>query len=206
MITGKTFVFIGTSGSGKNTQIEKLTEYLRAINSNIKHFDVGLELKKISEEKEGGTSRMLRMIFKNGGPAPNSLIKDIFDAYLLGVNESDVLIIDGLPRTILQAVYVDDVLARMDRIKNTFVIHLNVSEDVALSRLIKRGLENSNMDSFDLELIKKRFGWYKKDSLPCIKFLSMDPTCTILEIDGEGNTDEVFERLITKLEQSLVKK
>lgn len=206
MITGKTFVIIGTSGSGKSTLIESLKGYLDGINNHVKHFEAGVELKKIAEDGDDGTARTLRNIFKNGGPAPNVLIKNLFDGFLLGVKEDDALIIDGIPRTLIQSVYIDDILSRIDRSRNTIIIHLEVSEEIALERLIERAKSINSNTEVDIDLIKKRFLWYKLDSVPCVTFFSKDKTYKIITINGEGSESEVFDSLKIELEKVLMKK
>jgi adenylate kinase len=75
------------------------------------------------------------------------------------------------------------------------VIWLSVSDEITISRNIKRGLTSGRPDDSNEDIIRKRLDTFKELSLPVKKWY----TDRIVEIDGEGTIDEVYQIIMDTL-------
>ena len=75
------------------------------------------------------------------------------------------------------------------------VIWLNVSEETTIKRNLNRGKTSNRPDDANEEVIKERIKNYNETSAPLKDFYKE----RIIEIDGEGTPDEVYELIKNKI-------
>ncbi len=191
-----TLVFIGSSGSGKGTQILLLKDYIKNKypDTNIIHYDSGANFRSFVE-RDGYTSQQMRNILGHGELAP-----DFITSWLL-VNElvtkltpEKMLILDGFPRTISQALMFDSAV-QYYKLKSVRIINIEVSHEEVRNRMIKRDRD----DDKDKEIIEKRLSWYRHNVVPVVEHFRGKDKYEVIDINGEQSPDNVFKEIINKL-------
>ncbi len=198
MNTYNTIIVMGRSGSGKGTQINLLKEYLQEqLNKSVYHFESG-SLFRGMIKGDGYTSERLREILKRG-----ELVPDFFTDWLLIngfvenlVDENQILILDGYPRTIPQTETLEKALRYYGREK-ALVIHVDVSEEEVRRRMLERG----RGDDVNMDAVNNRIKFFNEEVLPSIETLRNHENYTVVDINGEGSVEDIQENikgLITK--------
>lgn len=176
-------VIFGAPGSGKGTQSEKLIETY-----GLFHISTGEVLRdQIAKGTELG--KTADKFISNGQLIPDELMVNILSD-LLDSNPAtrDGVIFDGFPRTIPQAVALNEMLAKRGAQVNA-VVGLEVADDELIDRLIKRGVESGRSDD-NLETIKKRLAVYHSQTQPLRDFYVNEGK--YLSTKGSGSIDDIF--------------
>jgi adenylate kinase len=183
-----TIIVMGRSGSGKGTQIALLKQHLNSHNHDVYHFESGNLFREMIKG-EGYTSDKLREFLKTG-----ALVPDFFTDWLLvnGLVENlnskaETLILDGYPRTRNQAETLDQALEYYQRNSNVVVLHIEVSEEEVRRRMIERG----RGDDINREAVENRIHFYNQEVLPTLASLRMKDNYSVIDINGEGNIDDI---------------
>jgi len=122
----KSIIMLGAPGVGKGTQAKLISEKY-----NIPHISTGDMLRTAVKE---GTELGLKAkeIMERGDLVPDEIMHGIVKERLAKEDCKDGYILDGFPRTIPQAEFLDTV----DKIN--FVIYIYVPEDLIIRRLVLR--------------------------------------------------------------------
>lgn len=120
-------IFLGSPGSGKGTLATQLVEDLK-----ILHLSTGdLFRAKIKSDEEFALK--MKQIIAQGLYVPDEITNEIVLDFLQKANLENGIILDGYPRTISQAEFLEENNFKIDA-----VVYLNASEDVILERLSLR--------------------------------------------------------------------
>jgi adenylate kinase len=213
-------IFIGPPGSGKGTQAKRL-----ASRFGIPHISTGDMLR---EAVADGTELGLQAapIMASGGLVSDDLMIGIINDRLSKSDAQAGFILDGFPRTIVQAEKLDGIVGTGDGNGHggLRVLQLLVPDDAIVRRISQRRtcvqcgaiyhLENnppandSVCDRCGAEVIaraddtepavRKRLEAFHRQTLPVATYYK---TKQILrEVDGVGPVDEIFERITTSLD------
>jgi adenylate kinase len=124
-------VILGAPGAGKGTQAVVIANEL-----NIPHVSTGdIFRANIKENTELG--QKAKAFMDKGELVPDSLTVDIVKDRLSKSDCSNGFILDGFPRTIPQAEYLDKVLVEMD-IKLDVALLIDVDDDSIIDRMSGR--------------------------------------------------------------------
>ena len=167
-------IIMGGPGSGKGTICKKLVNDFK-----YKLISAG-DLLREEKASDSELGKQIATLIDAGNLVPDNVITDII------YNE---FLIDGYPRSIKQAIS----LTQMINVQ--IVLWLEVSDETTIKRNLNRGLTSGRPDDANEEIIKKRLDNYKEMSVPIKRYYN---DC-IVEIDGEGTPDEVYQRIIDTL-------
>ena len=208
-------IFIGPPGSGKGTQAKRL-----AGRFEIPHISTGDMLR---EAVAAGTEvgRKAASIMAAGALVPDDLMIDIIDERLAKSDAEKGFILDGFPRTLVQAEKLESLVGNGSEALR--VLQLLVPDEHIVRRIVLRRtcaqcgaiyhLENNPPASDSIcdrcgaeviarpddteEAVRKRLDAFHKQTLPVATYYKAKSILRV--VDGVGPVDEVFERI----EQSL---
>jgi adenylate kinase len=209
-------IFLGAPGAGKGTQAAKVSEEM-----GLAHIASGdLFRQALGQGTEPGLQAKSYM--EKGQLVPDELTIKMVLQRLEEPDCRNGVILDGFPRNLQQAEAMDGVLASQSRAIDK-VVYIKVSEEELLKRLGGRwicrncqapyhvvdspskvegkcdvcGGELYQRPDDTVETAKKRLGVYFKETVPLIDYYKK--AGKLLEIDGEGQIEEVSRRIITAL-------
>ena len=174
---------MGPPGAGKGTQSEKLA---RA--RSLTKLSTGDMLR---DHVRRGTplGRSAQRIMEAGDLVPDDLIVAMVRNAL---NEGEVrVLLDGFPRTDVQAGALDALLAELNAAMTAAVL-LEVDENELAGRLLKRAQEEGRVDDNEMT-IRKRMEVYQKQTQPLVDYY--EARGKLRRVDGEGSVEEVFARI-----------
>ena len=206
-------IFIGPPGSGKGTQAKRL-----AAKHGIPHISTGDMLREaIAEGTELG--RKAAPIMESGGLVSDDLMVDIIKDRLKKPDAKKGFLLDGFPRTLMQAEKLNGLVGKGNGSGDVRVLQLLVPDDVIVKRISLRRscpscgaiyhLESappatdSVCDRCGAEVIarpddnetavRKRLEAFHAQTLPVATYYKSKSV--LREVDGMGPVDEVFERI-----------
>ena len=204
-------IFIGPPGSGKGTQAKRL-----AGRFDVPHISTGDMLREaVAEGSELG--RKAAPIMAAGGLVPDDLMIDIIRERLKKPDAGRGFILDGFPRTVIQAEKLDVIVGNGN--SDLRVVQLLVPDESIVKRIILRRtcaqcgaiyhLENQppaktgvcDRDGGALvarpddteEAVRKRLEAYHRQTAPVAAHYKARNL--LREVDGVGPVDSVFERI-----------
>lgn len=179
-------VFLGPPGAGKGTQAEKLAQL-----SGTFHLSTGQMLRDaMTAETKIGLQAADYM--QKGLLVPDELMIDVVREWFSSNTEKNGAILDGFPRTVAQAIALDEVLSSEGKQVHC-VVYFFLEADEIRSRLSQRGrLDDSE------SAVERRLQVYHEQTRPLVDYYRQQGL--LKEIDGIGTPEEVFERVRTATE------
>lgn len=105
LIRMKIVILLGAPGSGKGTIASRLTEE----NSVYQHVSSG-DLLRDAVKQQTSAGKAADGYMKSGELVPDAVIADMIRDYIAGVQGECTLLLDGFPRTVVQAQILDQVI------------------------------------------------------------------------------------------------
>lgn len=161
-------LLFGGPGTGKGTQGAMLGAC-----PGVVHISMGDVFRDLPPES--GMGKEFASYSSKGLLVPDKFTVRLFESYLGGLEasggihrESDILLLDGLPRTPRQAELLE---ASMDVVR---VFHLVVEDrDVLVRRLLSRG--EGRADDADPDVIRRRIDVYEAETAPTLASYPSSP-------------------------------
>jgi len=180
-------VLLGRQGAGKGTQGIRLAEHYGAA-----HVSTGDMLRAaVAEGTEFG--RRAGEIMDRGDLVPDDVMVGVVQERLAKDDARTAgFLLDGFPRTVVQAEALDDLLAP-DGL--TAVVNIDVPLDEVRARMRSRG----RADDTD-EAIERRLSHYEEQTAPLIAYY--ETGSLLVAVHGLGTMDEVFERLVAAIDEA----
>ncbi len=174
-------ILIGIPGSGKSTQGNLLAKKL-----NIPYLSTGHIFRQLAKEKTQ-LGKQIKVVMNAGLLISDAKTIKIVSEYLSRPEYNNGYILDGFPRTVMQA----------EKFKNGIdkVIYLKVSDKEILWRLAYRGSQGREDDT--LLAIRKRIEVFHKFTEPVLLYYKNKGL--LVEIDGERSVEEIHKDIIKKL-------
>lgn len=151
-------IFLGPPGAGKGTQAKVLADFLQ-----VPHISTGDILRQaITDQTALGVKAQEYM--DKGDLVPDQLVQDMVEERLQKSDAQKGWILDGFPRTVSQAVFLGNLLDRIQG-DSERVVNLDAPDEIVVSRLLGRGRKD------DLEdVIRHRLNVYRRDTAPLIQY------------------------------------
>jgi adenylate kinase len=176
-------VILGPPGAGKGTQGK-----LIAADAGIPHVNTG---EMFRAECAAGTElgERVRSILDDGDLVPDEVTIEVVRARLGQDDTTRGFVLDGFPRTLAQAEALDRVLAEIDRGELCVVLDFQVSDEIALQRLLGRaGVEGRSDDAPNL--VKHRLDLYHEKGEPLVEYYRARGL--LVGIHADRTVEEVF--------------
>jgi adenylate kinase len=176
---------LGAPGAGKGTQAERLVEKL-----GIPQISTGDMLRDaVSAGTEIGVKA--RDTMDRGDLVPDDVVIGVAEERLSRSDVREGFILDGFPRTVVQARALDDMLERRGtRLERC--VALVIDEEAVIERLLTRAEIEGRSDD-DEETIRNRMRVYRAQTEPLVAYYR--ERGVLAEVDGTGGIDEVEKRV-----------
>ena len=200
-------IFVGVQGSGKGTQAKIVAKEM-----GLYHISTG----DLLRSSTGELKKRVDELIDAGRLAPSELVIDILKKRMEDEDCRDGIILDGFPRNLEQAEFLDGV------IDVDSVVEIKISDEEALKRLSGRvgcekcgagynlytapkPKESEKCDKCDGKLVKraddneeairKRIQSYHNDTEPILEYYGEK----VVVVDGERGIEEIAEDIIDRL-------
>jgi adenylate kinase len=206
-------ILIGAPGSGKGTQAKRLVSEF-----GIVHISTGDMLREaVSSGSDLG--ELISTYLRAGHLVPDNHVTALVEERVDRGDVPDGFVIDGYPRTINQIQTFADLMEVRDR-RLDAVIRIDVPDVAVISRMANRRIDPDTGRIYNLNLkadwpsldimerlvqrdddrpsvIQQRLNTYRAETEPVIdQYRRMG---NLVEVDGSGAPDEVFERVQREL-------
>ncbi|MBE9042360.1 adenylate kinase [Oscillatoriales cyanobacterium LEGE 11467] len=175
------FIFLGPPGAGKGTQAQKLADFCQ-----VPHISTGDILRQaVAAGTELGKKAQGYMT--RGELVPEEVMLDLVRERLQMTDARAGWILDGFPRTVSQAEFLEELLLQMEKSCDG-AINLDVPDEVIVDRLLGRGRADDTEDT-----IRRRLSVYREQTEPTIEFYRQRQCLRV--VDGNRPVEEVREIL-----------
>lgn len=179
-------VLFGPPGAGKGTQAQLLVEHF-----NLKHLSTGDMLRdEISRKTVLGIQA--KALIDKGELVPDAIVVGMIEKILESNCCCTGFIFDGFPRTVAQAIALDELLVRFKQ-NVSGMLALEVDKQELIDRLLERGKTSGRADDQDVSVIENRIDVYNTKTMPLIDYYSAQQK--FYPVKGVGSIAEISERL-----------
>lgn len=170
-------IFLGAPGAGKGTQAQTL-----ALHWDIPHISTGDILRGAMKERSPLGVKAQSYVDR-GELVPDQLLLDIMEERLSQPDAQSGWILDGFPRNVNQASFLEQLLQKLTQ-DSVRAVNLDVPDEVLVSRLLGRGRADDTE-----EVIRRRLEVYREQTLPLIDFYR--DRQQLMSIDGNQPLEKV---------------
>lgn len=176
-------ILFGPPGAGKGTQAKLLQEEFK-----IPHLSTG-DIFRSAIKNETPLGVKVKSILDSGKLVPDETVVDLVVDELSKDTYNEGYILDGFPRTVIQAEAFDQFLQKNGEKLDAFIV-LSVPEQELINRILSRGEGRSDDTE---EKVKTRLQVYRDETEPVMNHYKKQDK--VQEIDGLGTIDEIFGRI-----------
>ncbi len=210
-------IFFGPPGAGKGTQASRISEVLE-----VPQIATG-DIFRGKSKENSQLGRKVKGFMEKGQLIPDEIVNEVVRERISKRDCKKGFILDGYPRTIDQAIYLDKALKDMGK-EITAVIYLEVNEDEIVKRLSYRRTCNKCGAIYHLifnpprvskvcdrcggklyqrkddreEVIRERIGVYKEKTEPLLRFYH--ERGKLFKVNGNREIDDVAKEIMDILE------
>ncbi len=188
-------LLLGPQGSGKGTQAKRI-----AAEYGLVHIATGDMLRA---EANAGTELGLRVkpIIESGRLVPDELMVELIRDRIVRPDAAEGFVLDGFPRTTVQAEALDPMLHEVDRDLD-IVFELQISDEECTQRLLRRAQEEGRADDTP-DAIARRLALYHEQTEPLVEHYRAQGN--LVGIHADRTVNEVFAEIQEALEQAAVR-
>ena len=132
MKSGYNLVILGPPGAGKGTQADLLSRKYK-----ILHISTGDMFREILKDNQSELAQEIKIYVQKGELVPDNLVLEMVRKRLQEADVKNGFILDGFPRTKIQAEGLDEILDSLNR-QLDLAIYLKTSYETILDRLTGR--------------------------------------------------------------------
>ena len=187
----QTTIFVGRSGCGKGTQIEKIMEYIKQNDKRkIFHLEAGDRFRSFIK-KGNYSAKLANEINERGGLQPKFLSIWAWGGEVVkGLKEDQHLFVDGTPRRLIEAKVLESLFDFYGR-SPVDIVYINVSRESAIERLQARG----RGDDQEMSDILARLNWFNEEVSPVLDYYRAHKSHRFHDVNGEGTIEEVYNTM-----------
>lgn len=203
-------VLLGAPGAGKGTQAQKLVAEF-----GFAHISTG-DLLRSAVAAQTPLGLQVKEIMAQGKLVSDDIVIKLVQERLACDDAKKGFILDGFPRTIDQAVALDELLSSLS-ITLDAALYVNVATEAIIKRLSSRrtckscgytaGADTTVCPSCASEMIQRpddtpeaiqiRLDAYHKQTAPLVSFY--EDACKLKEVDGDADPDVVYAEVKRQL-------
>jgi len=211
-------ILLGPPGAGKGTQAERIVR-----DNNLVYIATG-DILRQAVKTETPLGRKARNYMDQGQLVPDELVVEIVKDRLTNFDCLKGALLDGFPRTVSQAVFLEQVLPDIKQ-QVDLVLSLEVAEEELIERLTGRrvcsdcgatyhlkfkppqvrnvcdqcGGDLYQRDDDSLETVKERLQVYREQTEPLIAFYTEKEL--LCRIDGNQEIEQVYQQIDEAIEK-----
>lgn len=182
-------IILGPPGAGKGTQAARLSDEL-----GIPAISTG-DIFRANIKQGTELGKQVQELLAAGKYVPDSVTNAIVADRLAQDDAVAGFLLDGYPRTPAQVEALDAAMAKESHELDA-VLELTVDVDAVVGRLLKRAETEGRADDTE-EVIRERMRIYAHETEPLSAVYREREL--LREVDGMGDVDEVFARLMAAL-------
>jgi len=183
-------VFFGIQGSGKGTQAKRL-----AAEFDYDIFEAGGELRKI---KASGSvlGDTVKSYIDVGKLVPFEIIMQVVKEAVFARPEDQKILFDGIPRDEDQMNEFNKIME--DAGREFMCVEIVIGKNEAVKRILGRAEKEGRADDADESIVLRRIATFEEKTMPVIE--AYKAQSKLIEVDGMGTIEEIYERLVIALE------
>ena len=174
-------IFLGPPGAGKGTQAQVIAQTL-----SIPHISTG-EILREAIKQGTDLGQEAQSYVDKGELVPDALILGLIRERLGQSDVANGWILDGFPRNVNQAEFLDQLLSEIKQACD-YAVNFEVPKQELINRLLKRGRKDDNE-----ETISRRLEVYLEQTAPVIDYYRQRQI--LVSIDGNLSPEEVTNAL-----------
>lgn len=210
-------IILGPPGSGKGTQAERLSRKF-----NLEHIDMGKTLREVAKQNTPLGNEIYSVQNITQSLVSDKVLKEVLELKLGSIPREQGLALDGAPRNLDQAEYVEELLKlsgrRIDKLVFVSISRKESERRVSLRRvcdacrlvfIIGKDVSSENnicprcsghisqRSDDTLEGIQKRLEVFEKETLPVIEYFQCKDL--VVQVNGMQLEDEVFADILARV-------
>jgi adenylate kinase len=168
---------LGPPGAGKGTQAKTLAGLW-----DVPHISTG-DILRQALQNQTRLGIKAQSYMDQGELVPDILVQEMVQERLNQKDAKTGWILDGFPRTVKQATFLEELLEQLDQ-SGERVVNLEVPDEVVVARLLGRGRKDDSE-----EVIRRRLEVYRAETAPLIDFYG--DRQKLLKVNGNQSQEEV---------------
>lgn len=182
-------VLLGAPGSGKGTQAAMLKAALK-----VPHISTG-DLLRAAVKAGTPLGLIAKAVMEAGKLVSDDIVLDMLEERLAQPDVGGGFILDGYPRNLAQCEALEALLARIGQPLD-IAIKLKVPSELIVERIAGRAAAEGRKDDTP-ETVRERLRVYAEQTAPVAEHFASLGTLRI--VDGVGDVEEVFRRILAAL-------
>lgn len=176
-------ILIGIQGAGKSTQGNMLAKAL-----DVSYLSTGHIFREMAKEHTS-LGRQIKVVMNAGLLISDAQTMEIVSEYLSREEYKKGYILDGFPRTLVQA----------EAFKNGIdaVVYLNISDKEALWRIA--GRSDGTREDETLLAVRKRIELFHTFTEPVLEFYREKGK--LIEVNGEKSIEEIYNEIMDHIKE-----
>jgi adenylate kinase len=179
-------VLFGPPGAGKGTQAAKLVETY-----NLLHLSTG-DILRTEMKRNSPLGQEVKNLIEKGELVPDKIVIELIRENLNNNKTAAGFIFDGFPRTVEQAIALDEMLQK-ETLDIALMATLEVEEEELVSRILLRGQNSGRTDDSDCNIIKNRIKVYNEQTSPVAEYYRQQGKH--VSVDNMGTIENTFAQL-----------
>jgi adenylate kinase len=184
-------VILGPQGSGKGTQAKKISATY-----GVPHVSTGDMIREMMQ-RPTELGRELREVYDRGEFVSDDLIMRLIRDRLDRGDTLPGVVFDGIPRTLVQAEALDELLVELGRSIHIVFEFQVPDRQQLLDRLLKRAADENRTDDTP-EAIRQRLDLYDRETAPLVDYYR-STRGNVVGIHADRSIGEVFHEVCEAL-------